>query len=61
MAPETRNNAKAFAVLFGLLGMAEIFAPGWNGLLAQASQVTPGESRIIASVYFVGAGLLWFR
>jgi hypothetical protein len=36
------------------------FFPGWNGVYFDASNVTAGEARIIAAIFFVGGLLLWY-
>jgi hypothetical protein len=64
MTPATRYGryeAKVIAGFFAFMWLAESFAPGWNGILFETSHVTAGESRIVAAIYLVGAGLLWTR
>jgi hypothetical protein len=44
-----------------LMGAISWYAPGWNGFLFQAStDVTTGEGRIIAAIFFIGGLILIF-
>ena len=55
------SSNKAFGLV--LIGMAilERLYPGWNGLVAAASQVSPGESRIISAIFITGGMLILSR
>lgn len=48
------------AVLLGALGFGELYAPGWNGFLFSASEVSTDTVRITSTVCFVGALVLGF-
>lgn len=47
------------AFLFAL-GAAELFAPGWNGMFAEAAELSPDGQRIVMSIFFTGSAMLFF-
>ena len=51
---------RAVAVVFAVIGAATWYWPRFNGFLFQASDIRLGESRIVASIFLVGAAVLWF-
>jgi hypothetical protein len=53
--------SKCWAVILFVWAAIAWFFPQWNGLFFEASKdITTGEGRIVAAVFFVGGLLLWF-
>lgn len=53
-------SGKHWAVLLALLAISSWFFPQWNGFFFERSEVSTGEGRIIAAIFFVGSLLLWY-
>jgi hypothetical protein len=51
---------KFWAVFLFFSALSVWFFPGWNGFLFESSNVTAGEGRIMAAIFFVGGLLLWY-
>lgn len=51
---------KTWAILLAALGATQWFFPQFNGIFFDPSNVSLGEGRIVASIFFVGALILWF-
>ena len=51
---------KTWAIILAALGVSQWFFPQFNGMFFDSSNVSLGEGRIVASVFFVGALILWF-
>lgn len=49
-------NPRIMAAVMAVFGVSEIIWPGFNGMFA-ASDVTAGDTRTMATVLFVGAGI----
>jgi hypothetical protein len=52
---------KSFAITLFFLAAVTWFFPGFNGILFEASNVSPGEGHILAAIFFVGGLVLWFK
>ena len=48
------------AVGFAVIGVLSYFWPGFNGVFFEPSDISLGESRIIAAIFLVGAAIVWF-
>ena len=53
------NNKSWVVALFAIAAIAYFF-PGWNGFFFDPSDIGVGDSRIMASILFVGGLLLWY-
>jgi hypothetical protein len=48
------------AIGFAVWGVGCWYWPGFNGIFFAADEVSLGDNRIIAAIFIVGAGILWF-
>ena len=53
-------NKKAWAVILFLLAISQWFFPQWNGVFFDPVDISIGEGRIVSSIFFVGALILWY-
>jgi hypothetical protein len=52
---------RALAIVFAVAGGVCWFSPGFiGGLFFHTLIASPGESRVIGALFFVGAAILWF-
>jgi len=51
---------RSIAIGFAVAGTVSYFWPGFNGMLFEPSNISVGESRIIAAIFLVGAAIVWF-
>jgi hypothetical protein len=48
------------AALLLALGIAEQFFPGWNGMFAEAAELSTDGQRVVMSIFFTGAIIMFF-
>lgn len=51
---------RAVATGFAVAGILSWLWPGFDGFFSSTAEIGAGESRIIGSIFMVGAAVVWF-